>query len=241
MTNSGDYDFYINSEEWRQRTQRIRSRDGYRCCICGADNVPLEVHHLTYDRLYHEQDDDLLTVCHECHEKITKSWHSMKDGLKTRRRYFRCVRNYEYVAGLARYLTAMMPYDISFGGRYVLSRRDDIKAACVEEGIEYRYRIGIQQVFNRIHVIDVVTQINGGTKQWMLKESGYPKTLINNIKERKQKNDDIVRGVSDELICYMHEGKGKWIAVASSEDGLDTEFVTRFMPFRRYENMWWDK
>lgn len=239
MTDSSDYDSYINSKAWDEKARRIRKRDGYRCQICGANDVPLEVHHLTYDRLYNELDGDLLTVCHSCHEKITESWHSIKDGVKARNAYFSLQRKYEHAVDFAIYLNALMPYDISFGGRYVLSGYEDIKAACIDEGIEYGHALAIQKVFNRIHVLDVVTQINSGVSRQALIKAGYPKSLIQDIAKRQKQNEYLVSDISDELVCYLHDGKGKWI-VTASEDGLETGFVVRFMPYKRYQFKWWD-
>jgi hypothetical protein len=239
MTDSSDYDSYINSKAWDEKARRIRKRDGYRCQICGANDVPLEVHHLTYDRLYDELDGDLLTVCHLCHEKITESWHSIKDGVKARNAYFSLQRKYEHAEDFAIYLNAMMSYDISFGGRYVLSGYEDIKAACIEEGIEYRHALAIQKVFNRIHVLDVVTKINNGVSRQALIRAGYPKSLIQDIAKRQQQNEYLVSDISDELVCYLHDGEGKWI-VTASEDGLETGFIVRFMPYKRYQFKWWD-
>lgn len=63
-----DYDVYITSPEWKVRARQIRKRDGYTCQDCGATDVPLDVHHLTYEHLGHERDEDLITLCRECHD-----------------------------------------------------------------------------------------------------------------------------------------------------------------------------
>lgn len=234
-----DYCSYIESDAWRERARHIRERDVYRCQVCGSTEGPLEVHHLTYDSLGQEYDDDLITVCHSCHEKITESWHSMKDGIKARNAYFSLQRKYNHATEYALYLNAMMPYDISFGGRYALSGYRDIEAACIEEGIEYKHGLAIQHVFNKIHVLDVVTQINSGVPRQALIRTGYPKSLVQDITKRQQQNESLVSEISDELVCYMHDGKGEWI-VTASEDGLETGFVVRFMPYKRYRVKWWD-
>lgn len=236
-----DYFSYIESDEWRERARSIRERDGYRCQICGADDTPLEVHHLTYDNLGQELDEDLITVCHSCHEKITRSWHSIRDGVKARNAYlYGLARNYECAHDLASRLNTLMPYDISFGGKYVLSSHKDIKDACKEAGVECRNLLAIQHIFNGIHVLDVVTQINNGVSRRMLADAGYPMSLVRDIAKRQEKNRHLVDEISDELICYIHEGRGKWI-VAASEDGLDTGFDVRFMPYKRYRNAWWER
>lgn len=63
-----DYQTYIQSPEWKARAKYIRARDNYTCQDCGATNVSLDVHHLTYARLGHEDDADLLTLCRACHD-----------------------------------------------------------------------------------------------------------------------------------------------------------------------------
>lgn len=61
------YDSYLRSREWRELRSRIMSRD-MRTCPCGAP--ALHVHHLTYERLFAEHDDDLVSVCQACHTRI---------------------------------------------------------------------------------------------------------------------------------------------------------------------------
>ena len=68
------YDNYLNTEHW----QLIRSRmitDTSVCSICGKPRRPLQIHHLTYDRVGNELDSDLRLVCAGCHKWI----HSSKD------------------------------------------------------------------------------------------------------------------------------------------------------------------
>jgi len=64
------YEDYIASPEWRSLRQKILERDCHQCRTCCSTEV-LEVHHRTYDRLGHEDSDDLITLCHDCHEAIT--------------------------------------------------------------------------------------------------------------------------------------------------------------------------
>jgi phage terminase large subunit GpA-like protein len=66
------YETYINSEAWRLRREAVFRRAQYQCQRCGEEfwgGHSLQVHHLTYDRLGHELDEDLLVVCIPCHEK----------------------------------------------------------------------------------------------------------------------------------------------------------------------------
>ena len=76
--NDEKYREYLQSEKWHRIAQTRIKIDGYCCCMCGSRgtaNNPLEVHHITYHHLYHEEDwiyEDLLTVCHVCHKALHK-------------------------------------------------------------------------------------------------------------------------------------------------------------------------
>jgi hypothetical protein len=61
---------YLLSDTWNTIRKRILARDRYTCRQCGISGKPLDVHHITYDNLYSENDDELVAVCRECHEKI---------------------------------------------------------------------------------------------------------------------------------------------------------------------------
>lgn len=63
------YEQYMQSDQWRKlREICITSADG-RCERCGAseNDVQIEVHHLTYERLGREDPDDLQVLCVTCH------------------------------------------------------------------------------------------------------------------------------------------------------------------------------
>lgn len=63
------YESYMQSAAWAAlRDEMIWYADG-RCQRCDAseDVVILEVHHLTYERLGHEDPDDLEVLCPQCH------------------------------------------------------------------------------------------------------------------------------------------------------------------------------
>jgi hypothetical protein len=63
-----EYQAYLRTPHWQETRKCILERDGYQCRDCGASQVQLDVHHLTYERLGHEEDEDLVTLCHACHE-----------------------------------------------------------------------------------------------------------------------------------------------------------------------------
>ncbi len=64
------YAKYLETDHWRQRRKAALANAGYRCQDCGrhADEAgPLEVHHLTYARIFAELDKDLRVLCRDCH------------------------------------------------------------------------------------------------------------------------------------------------------------------------------
>jgi 5-methylcytosine-specific restriction endonuclease McrA len=65
------YPEYLQSEHWRQTRRRALERAAFHCRICGNGsrrNQPLNVHHLTYERLGQEADSDLIALCRTCHQ-----------------------------------------------------------------------------------------------------------------------------------------------------------------------------
>lgn len=79
---------YIKSPEWKRKADSIRRQAGNKCQHCGAGNTPLEVHHLTYDRIGHEEDEDLVALCKSCHR--------IADVMRTRKiQGARAMRAYE--------------------------------------------------------------------------------------------------------------------------------------------------
>lgn len=64
-----NYDDYIKSEPWKQKSEKAKERAGYRCQCCYSDKN-IQTHHRTYERLGNELDTDLTVLCDECHSKI---------------------------------------------------------------------------------------------------------------------------------------------------------------------------
>lgn len=65
------YEAYIQSDEWKQlRLELLQSR-GCKCQDCGKTkhHTKLQVHHLTYERLFEELPQDLVILCRKCHMK----------------------------------------------------------------------------------------------------------------------------------------------------------------------------
>lgn len=68
------YQEYMLSDAWRDKREERLRIDGHKCrtCGCSASFYPLHVHHVTYERLGHEDvANDLITLCADCHHAIT--------------------------------------------------------------------------------------------------------------------------------------------------------------------------
>ena len=78
---------YLTSNEWKLKAQERQRIDGYKCQLCGSpkgDSI-LQVHHITYRTLYHEDIyKDLITLCIPCHKNIHKMMNRITDEHGTR-------------------------------------------------------------------------------------------------------------------------------------------------------------
>lgn len=60
---------YLNSPHWRSRRLVALQKADWTCAGCGLRSRRLDVHHLTYERIGQELDEDLEVNCRACHEK----------------------------------------------------------------------------------------------------------------------------------------------------------------------------
>ena len=73
---SQEYEAYIHSPEWNIIKQKRKEIDGNKCIMCRRPESTckkkgLQCHHITYDRLGHEDVyKDLVTLCSSCHIKM---------------------------------------------------------------------------------------------------------------------------------------------------------------------------
>jgi len=65
-----NYHNYLRSAKWRRKRDAVMKRDLAVCRYCGRPAT--EVHHLTYDRIYDEELEDLAAVCDICHTLLTE-------------------------------------------------------------------------------------------------------------------------------------------------------------------------
>lgn len=61
------YHRWLESDAWEEIRRRVGCRNGGRCEACGERPIQ-DVHHLNYDHLGDERDEDLRGLCRPCHE-----------------------------------------------------------------------------------------------------------------------------------------------------------------------------
>jgi hypothetical protein len=69
-----EYQRYITSDAWRQRSTARLDLDGRRCQaqLHGCEGRATQVHHWTYRHFGNEPLFELVSVCKTCHEQITE-------------------------------------------------------------------------------------------------------------------------------------------------------------------------
>lgn len=71
------YKRYLRSRQWERLRERRLRRSGWSCERCHesagrsakGNRTGLNLHHLTYERVGRERDEDLIVLCFACHEK----------------------------------------------------------------------------------------------------------------------------------------------------------------------------
>lgn len=84
-----DYHSYIESIEWEARRNEYFKTHPKQCIGCGCTQ-DIALHHLTYENLGYERDEELVPVCCECHQIIhnflnhirTNEWHILEEKWK---------------------------------------------------------------------------------------------------------------------------------------------------------------
>ena len=69
-----NYYQYLKSDLWKQKKAQFWAsgyfKKGKYCMACKAKNLPLEVHHRSYKRLFKEHLTDLMALCRKCHQTV---------------------------------------------------------------------------------------------------------------------------------------------------------------------------
>ena len=64
-----DYQDYLRTDAWIKKRRIVLERDSSVCQSC-LEAKAIEVHHLTYDRIFEEPLFDLVAVCGPCHVRL---------------------------------------------------------------------------------------------------------------------------------------------------------------------------
>ena len=70
FNNKSKYQEYLQTLEWKSLAKAKRISANNKCQLCNNGNDELHVHHRTYDNVYHEELDDLIVLCKQCHSKF---------------------------------------------------------------------------------------------------------------------------------------------------------------------------
>lgn len=69
-----NYSILLKDPRWQKRRLKILERDGWCCYECGHEDKTLHVHHRYYLRgkkPWEYEDDALITLCEDCHDRVT--------------------------------------------------------------------------------------------------------------------------------------------------------------------------
>lgn len=69
VKNKEEYKAYLNSPRWQAIRKRLYREYEYKCAMCGSPKN-LQVHHITYENIGEEKDEDLTVLCKECHQGL---------------------------------------------------------------------------------------------------------------------------------------------------------------------------
>lgn len=64
------YKDYLKTYDWNETRKVVLKETNYKCQLCGAKNVKLNVHHNTYENIGNEHREDLIVLCDDCHKKF---------------------------------------------------------------------------------------------------------------------------------------------------------------------------
>jgi hypothetical protein len=91
------YYSYLKTSHWAIVRRRALIRAGHQCKGCETTHR-LNVHHKTYERLWREEEKDVVVLCRDCHEFV----HSLPDLGWTQEEIDRLVTNYPHLIPVVR-------------------------------------------------------------------------------------------------------------------------------------------
>lgn len=64
------YNKYLKSPQWKAKRELWFATYGKYCRACGTTFGPIQLHHMTYERLGRESMRDLVALCTKCHREV---------------------------------------------------------------------------------------------------------------------------------------------------------------------------
>lgn len=64
------YEDYLETKHWKEASLGIKNIYDNKCCLCGASETELHVHHNNYNNIGREKLTDLIVLCKDCHSKF---------------------------------------------------------------------------------------------------------------------------------------------------------------------------
>lgn len=101
MTRKEKYYRYLNTKTWKDKRMLVLRRDKFACQKCESKEN-LQIHHLTYDRVFNEKLNDLITLCYL--KLKSKICHRQPDsnGQPSQVNYMGCSCLLNFTAGLCK-------------------------------------------------------------------------------------------------------------------------------------------
>jgi len=62
-----NYLSYLKTDAWKEKRKEFLELANYECQECGSTEN-LQIHHLNYENIGEETEDDVEVLCKECHE-----------------------------------------------------------------------------------------------------------------------------------------------------------------------------
>lgn len=152
----------LKDKRWIKRRNEILTRDRNTCQYCGANNRYMHVHHMRYEegkKPWEYDDDDLITLCDNCHENETNSSNSVYEDYKMLRETFK-------EKGLSMILLHSLLCNITD----TLKRKDE--GDCAMNGVAYKYIVDC--VCGTQNISDIFAVKRCGFDMKFLVDNCYP-------------------------------------------------------------------
>ena len=100
-----EYKDYLKSDIWKGKRELVLDTLGKKCKKC-CTHKNLQVHHKTYDRIFHECIEDFEVLCFKCHV----IYHGSESDIRKKRAAINTYMTKKYNPGWQKYIT----YDVAW-------------------------------------------------------------------------------------------------------------------------------